>query len=121
MARILIVDDAVFMRMMLKNILIKDGHDVVGEADSGRKAIELYKSVRPDLITMDITMPDMDGLEALKEIKSIDEAAKVVMCSAMGQVTMVMDAVKSGAKDFIVKPFQAERVIEAINKALGMQ
>lgn len=116
--RILIVDDAAFMRMMIKDILGKNGFDVVGEAQDGEEAIEKFKELTPDLVTMDITMPEKDGVTALKEIKEIDAAAKVIMCSAMGQQTMVIDAIQAGAKDFIVKPFQADRVIEAIQKAL---
>ncbi|MBZ9636038.1 response regulator [Clostridium sp. FP1] len=119
MARVLIVDDAAFMRMMVKDILEKNGFEVVGEASNGLKAVELYKAEKPDVVTMDITMPDMDGIEAVKEIKIFDPAAKIIMCSAMGQQSMVMDAIRAGAKDFIVKPFQADRVIEAIKKVLG--
>ncbi|MFC7679596.1 response regulator [Paenibacillus sp. GCM10028914] len=118
--RILIVDDAAFMRMMIRDILTKNGFEVVGEAQDGAQAIEKFKEVRPDLITMDITMPEMDGIAALKEIKKIDPNAKVIMCSAMGQQAMVIDAIQAGAKDFIVKPFQSDRVIEAINKTLGV-
>lgn len=116
---ILIVDDAAFMRMMIKEILTKNGFEVVGEANDGLEAIEKYKELKPDLITMDITMPEMDGIAALKEIKKLDSNAKIIMCSAMGQQAMVIDAIQAGAKDFIVKPFQADRVIEAISKALG--
>lgn len=119
MSKVLIVDDAAFMRMMIKDILEKNGFEVVGEASNGIKAVELYKSEKPDVVTMDITMPDMDGIEAVKEIKKFDPAAKIIMCSAMGQQTMVMDAIKSGAKDFIVKPFQADRVLEAVKKVIG--
>ncbi|MGH4050346.1 MAG: response regulator [Clostridium sp.] len=119
MARVLIVDDAAFMRMMIKDILEKNGYDVVGEASNGIKGVELYKSEKPDIVTMDITMPEMDGIEAVKSIKAFDPAAKIIMCSAMGQQTMVMDAIRAGAKDFIVKPFQADRVLEAIKKVLG--
>ncbi|MHA0855975.1 response regulator [Paenibacillus sp. CMAA1364] len=118
--RILIVDDAAFMRMMIRDILTKNGFEVVGEAADGAQAIEKFKEVQPDLITMDITMPEMDGIAALKEIKKIDPAAKVIMCSAMGQQAMVIDAIQAGAKDFIVKPFQSDRVVEAINKTLGI-
>ena len=118
-ARILIVDDAAFMRMMIKEILTKNGYTVVGEASDGAQAVEKYKELKPDLVTMDITMPEMDGIQALKEIRAIDTGAKVIMCSAMGQQAMVIDAIQAGARDFIVKPFQAERVIEAIRKALG--
>ncbi|WP_019532545.1 response regulator [Paenibacillus ginsengihumi] len=117
--RILIVDDAAFMRMMIRDILTKNGYEVVGEANDGAQAIEKYKELRPDLVTMDITMPEMDGIQALKEIKKIDPNAKVIMCSAMGQQAMVIDAIQAGAKDFIVKPFQADRVIEAIKKTMG--
>jgi len=119
MARVLIVDDAAFMRMMLKDILIKNGYEVVGEAPNGLKAVELYKQERPDVVTMDITMPEMDGIQAVKEIRAFDPNAKIIMCSAMGQQAMVMEAIKSGAKDFIVKPFQPERVLEALKKVLG--
>lgn len=117
--KILIVDDAAFMRMMIKDILTKNGFVIAGEASDGAEAVELYKETVPDLVTMDITMPDMNGIDALKEIKRIDPNAKVIMCSAMGQQAMVIDAIQAGAKDFIVKPFQAERVIEAIKKALS--
>ncbi|SRR6056297_683649 len=115
---VLIVDDAVFMRMMIKDILEKNGYTVAGEAENGIKAIEAYKELRPEIVTMDITMPEMNGIEALKGIKTINPNAKVVMCSAMGQHSMVIEAIKSGAEDFIVKPFNGERVVEAINKAL---
>lgn len=117
--RVLVVDDAAFMRMMIKDILTKNGYEVVAEANDGLQAIEKYKEVSPDLVTMDITMPEMDGITALKEIKKIDANAKVIICSAMGQQAMVIDAIQAGAKDFIVKPFQQERVIEAVKKTLG--
>jgi two-component system chemotaxis response regulator CheY len=117
--RILIVDDAAFMRMMIRDILTKNGYEVCGEANDGAQAIEKFKEVKPDLVTMDITKPEMDGIAALKENKKIDPLAKVVMCSAMGQQAMVIDAIQAGAKDFIVKPFQPDRVIEAIKKTLG--
>lgn len=116
--RILIVDDAAFMRMMIKDILSKNGFDVVGEAQDGSEAIEKYNELIPDLVTMDITMPEMDGVTSLKKIKETHPTAKIIMCSAMGQQAMVIDAIQAGAKDFIVKPFQADRVIEAIQKAL---
>ena len=119
MAKILIVDDAAFMRMMIKDILTKNGYEVVAEAANGVEAVELYKSHQPDLVTMDITMPEMDGIEAVKQIKAVNPAAKVIMCSAMGQQSMVMDAIKAGANDFIVKPFQADRVLEADKKIVG--
>ncbi|MCT8139832.1 response regulator [Anaerobacillus sp. CMMVII] len=117
--KILIVDDAAFMRMMIKDILTKNGFEIAGEANDGAQAIEKYKELSPDLVTMDITMPEMDGITALKEIKKFDPNAKVIMCSAMGQQAMVIDAIQAGAKDFIVKPFQADRVIEAIKKTIG--
>ena len=117
--RILIVDDAAFMRMMLKDILTKNGYEVVGEAENGAKAVEKYGELKPDLVTMDITMPEMDGISALKNIRSIDSNAKVVMCSAMGQQSMVIEAIQAGARDFIVKPFQADRVLEAVKKVIG--
>lgn len=113
---ILIVDDAAFMRMKLKDILEKNGYSVVGEAKDGLEAVEVYQEVKPDLVTMDITMPEMDGIEALKRIKAFDPAAKVIMCSAMGQQGMVMDAIRAGAVDFIVKPFDTTRVIKSISK-----
>lgn len=116
--KILIVDDASFMRMMIKEILTDHGFEVVGEAQDGQIAIEKYKELRPDLVTLDITMPEMDGVTALREIKKIDPEAKVIMCSAMGQQAMVIDAIQAGAKDFIVKPFQADRVIEVVKKTL---
>lgn len=116
--RILIVDDAIFMRMKLKDILEKSGFEIVGEAQNGKEAIEKYKAERPDLVTMDITMPEMDGVTALKGIMAIDPNAKVIMCSAMGQQSMVMEAIQCGALDFIVKPFDNERVIKSLNKVL---
>ncbi|WP_372589425.1 chemotaxis protein CheY [Fervidobacterium pennivorans subsp. shakshaketiis] len=118
MARILVVDDAAFMRMMLKDILTKAGHEVVGEAANGVEAVEKYKELRPDVVTMDITMPEMNGIDAIKEIKKIDPNATVIVCSAMGQQAMIIEAIQAGAKDFIVKPFQPARVIEAVQKVL---
>lgn len=117
-ATIMIVDDAAFMRMMLKDILTKNGFSVVGEAENGVVAVEKYLELKPNLTIMDITMPEMDGLQAVKEIRKRDPQAVVIMCSAMGQQSMVIEAIQSGAKDFIVKPFQAERVVEAVTKAL---
>ncbi|GAB3794718.1 response regulator [Virgibacillus kimchii] len=117
--QILVVDDAAFMRMMIKDILTKNGFEVVGEAQDGIQAVEKYKELSPDLVTMDITMPEMDGITALKKIKEENNDAKVIMCSAMGQQAMVIDAIQAGAQDFIVKPFQEDRVIEAIQKVLG--
>lgn len=119
MANILLVDDAAFMRMMLKDILTKNGYTVVGEAENGLKAIDKYRELKPDLALMDITMPEMDGLQALKKIKGEWPDAKVVMCSAMGQQAMVIEAIQSGARDFIVKPFQPDRVLEAVRKVVG--
>ncbi len=117
-ATIMIVDDAAFMRMMLKDILLKNGFNVVGEAENGALAVEKYKELQPNLTIMDITMPEMDGLQAVKEIRKQDSKARIIMCSAMGQQSMVIEAIQSGAKDFVVKPFQAERVVEAVTKAL---
>lgn len=119
MPSVLIADDAAFMRMMIKNILAEAGYDIVGEAENGAVAVVKYKELKPDLTTMDITMPEMDGLQALKEIRSADPAARVVMCSAMGQQSMVIESIQAGAKDFIVKPFQPDRVLEAVQKALS--
>jgi two-component system chemotaxis response regulator CheY len=119
MAKILIVDDAKFMRTMLTGILQKGGHEVVGEAGNGEEAVQLYAQLKPELVTMDITMPDMDGITAVQKIRESDPNAKVIMCSAMGQQAMVLDAIKAGAKDFIVKPFQADRVLEAIAKVVA--
>ena len=119
MAKILLVDDAAFMRMMLKNTLSQAGYSDLVEAEDGVKAVEVYTAEKPDLVFMDITMPNKDGLETLKEIKAMDPGATVVMCSAMGQETMVMDSIKSGAKDFIVKPFKPERILSTVKKILG--
>ncbi len=117
--RVLIVDDAAFMRMMIKDILTKNGYEIAGEAENGQVAIDKFKEVKPDLVTMDITMPEMDGIAAVKAILGFDSSARVIMCSAMGQQSMVIDAIQAGAKDFIVKPFQPERVLEAVSKALS--
>lgn len=114
--RVLIVDDAAFMRIKLKDILEKNDYEIAGEAENGIEAIERYKELSPDIVTMDITMPEMDGVEALKEIRAFDPNAKILMCSAMGQQSMVMDAIRAGAVDFIVKPFDTERVIHALDK-----
>ena len=116
---ILICDDAAFMRMMIKDILTKNGYNVVGEAENGLKAVEKYTETKPDLVLMDITMPEMDGIQALKKIKELDSGATVIMCSAMGQQAMVIESIQAGAKDFIVKPFQADRVLEAVKKVIG--
>ena len=117
--RILIVDDAAFMRMMLKDILVKSGYEVCGEATNGKEAIAKYDELKPDLTTMDITMPELDGIGALKEIKKLHPEALVIMCSAMGQQGMIIDAIQAGAKDFIVKPFQTARVQEAVFNVVG--
>lgn len=119
MKSILLVDDANFMRMMLKDILTKNGYEIVGEASNGAEALQKYKELKPDLVTMDITMPDVDGIQGVKLIRAFDPNANIIMCSAMGQQAMVVDAIKGGAKDFIVKPFNAERVVEAVKKILG--
>jgi two-component system chemotaxis response regulator CheY len=116
--KILVVDDAAFMRMMVKEVLTKNGFDVIGEAENGAQAVEKFRELSPDLVIMDITMPELNGIEALKEIRGVNEKAKVIMCSAMGQQAMVIEAIQAGAKDFIVKPFQADRVCEAVKKAL---
>lgn len=117
--RILITDDALFMRVTLKNILSQNGFEVCGEAQNGAESVKLYQELKPDLVTMDITMPEMDGITALKEIRTSDPNAVVIMCTAMGQKNMVVEAIQAGAKDFIVKPFQPERVLEAVNKLLA--
>ena len=122
MARVLVVDDALFMRKMLSDILKKEGFEVVGEADNGKDAIEKYKEIKPDLVTMDIVMPRMeevDGIAAVREIVKADPQAKIIMVSAMGQHALVVEAIQAGAKDFIVKPFQPSRVVEAIRRVLG--
>ncbi len=119
MAKILLVDDAAFMRMMVKDTLTKNGYTDIYEAADGVQAVEKYNEVRPDLVIMDITMPNMDGLEALKTIRTVDPNASVVMCSAMGQEAMVIEAIKSGAKDFIVKPFKPDRILKTVTTILG--
>jgi two-component system chemotaxis response regulator CheY len=119
MARVLVVDDAAFMRKMVTDALSGGGHEVVGEAGNGVEAVQQYESLRPDVMTLDITMPVQDGLTALQEIMAADPAAKVVMCSALGQESKVLESIKLGAKDFVVKPFQADRVLSAIDKALA--
>ena len=115
---ILIVDDALFMRTVLRDILTKNGYQVVGEATNGNEAIEKYKELSPDITTMDITMPEMDGIEALRQIMEINQDAKIIMCSAMGQQGIVVEAIKEGACDFIIKPFQPNRVVQAMQKAV---
>jgi len=117
--RVLIVDDAAFMRMILKDIVSKNGFEVAGEAANGFEAIDKYRDLKPDVVTMDITMPEMNGIEAIKRIRADFSEAKIIVCSAMGQQAMVIDAIHAGAKDFIVKPFQHSRVVEALNKVVG--
>ena len=117
--KILLVDDAAFMRMMIKDTLTKNGYTEVDEAADGEIAVQKYIEIKPDLVFMDITMPNKTGLEALKDIKMIDPAATVVMCSAMGQESMVIEAIKLGAKDFIVKPFKPDRILSTVQKILG--
>jgi two-component system chemotaxis response regulator CheY len=117
-ARVLVVDDAAFMRMMIRDILVKNGYEVAGEAANGSEAVSKYQELRPDVTTMDITMPEMDGITAVREIRKVDPNARIIMCSAMGQQAMVLDAIQAGARDFIVKPFQEDRVIDAIKKVL---
>lgn len=118
MKKVLIVDDAAFMRMAIKNILEKNGFEVVGEAENGSVGYKKYMELKPDVVTMDVTMPEMDGIEALKKIKANDSKAKVIMITAMGQEPMVKEAILSGAKGFIVKPFKDETVLSALNKIL---
>ena len=114
--KILIVDDAMFMRKMLVGILEKNGHIIVGEASNGKEALNEYKQHHPDLVTMDITMPDVDGIQGVRLIKEYDNNANIIMCSAMGQQAMVIEAIQAGAKDFIVKPFDEDRIMSAISK-----
>ena len=117
--RVLVCDDAIFMRTMISDILSGAGYEVVGEAETGLQAIERYKQLKPDLVTMDIVMPDMGGIDAVREIVKDDPNAKVLMCSAMGQQALVVEAIQAGAKDFVVKPFQPSRVLEAVQRVLG--
>ena len=119
MKKVLVVDDTKFMRDILKNILKKKDLEIAGEASNGREAVEKFKELKPDLVTMDIIMPEMDGIEAVKKIMEINPSARVLMCSAMGQQALVVEAVQAGAKDFVVKPFQASRVLEAVQRLLG--
>lgn len=119
MARVLVVDDAAFMRKMVSDVLAGGGHDVVGEAEDGAEAVARYKELQPEVTTLDITMPEMDGLSALREIIALDPTARIVMCSALGQESKVLESIKLGAKDFVVKPFQADRVLGAVAKALA--
>ena len=115
----LVCDDAIFMRTMISDILTQAGFEVVGEAESGSQAVEKYHALKPDLVTMDIVMPDMGGIEAVREICKTDPDAKILMCSAMGQQALVVEAIQAGAKDFVVKPFQPSRVLEAVQRVLG--
>ena len=119
MAKIMLFDDAAFMRMMVKNALTKSGYDNFVEAQDGAEAVKKYEEESPDMVIMDITMPNMDGLQALKKIREAHPDAKIVMCTAMGQEGMVVDAIKSGARDFIVKPFNADRIVQTVNTILG--
>ena len=119
MARILVVDDAAFMRKMLTDALTDGGHEIVGEAADGNEAVLRYQELRPEAVTLDITMPEMDGIQALRAIVNLDPDARIVMCSALGQESKVLESIKLGAKDFVVKPFQPERVVGAIDKALA--
>ena len=116
---VLICDDAIFMRTMVADILQKAGFEVIGQAETGLQAIEKYKQLKPDLVTMDIVMPDMGGIDAVREIVKQDPDAKILMCSAMGQQALVVEAIQAGAKDFVVKPFQPSRVLEAVQRVLG--
>ena len=118
--KILICDDAAFMRMMVKDILTRGGYEVVGEAENGEKAVSLYETLKPDLVLMDITMPVMDGIQALKLIRKRDASVRVIMCSAMGQAEQVKEAMENGAEDFVVKPYQADRLLEAVKKILNV-
>jgi two-component system, chemotaxis family, chemotaxis protein CheY len=119
MARVLVVDDAAFMRKMVSDALVKGGHEVVGEAGNGNEAVARYQELRPEVTTLDITMPEKDGLQALQEIMALDPGARVIMCSALGQESKVLESIKIGAKDFVVKPFQPDRVLGAVDKALS--
>ncbi len=116
---VLVCDDAVFMRTLLSDILSQSGFEVIGEAETGVQAIERYKQLRPDLVTMDIVMPDMGGIDAVREITKFDSDARILMCSAMGQQALVVEAIQAGAKDFVVKPFQPSRVLEAVQRVMG--
>ena len=119
MPTVLICDDAIFMRTMVGDILQQAGFEVIGEAETGSQAVEKYKQLRPDLVTMDIVMPDMGGIDAVRAITAFDPSARVLMCSAMGQQALVVEAIQAGAKDFVVKPFQPSRVLEAVRRVLG--
>jgi two-component system, chemotaxis family, chemotaxis protein CheY len=119
MARVLVVDDAAFMRKVVSDALASGGHEVVGEAGNGTEAVQRYQELSPELVTLDITMPEKDGLEALREIISLDPGARVLMCSALGQEAKVIESIQKGAKDFVVKPFQPAQLLEAVGKALA--
>jgi two-component system chemotaxis response regulator CheY len=121
MIKVMVVDDTAFMRYRMRDILEDLGIQVVAEAKNGKEAVDLYVRERPDLVTMDITMPEMDGVTAVKRIIELHSTAKIIMCSAMGQRQMVVDAIRSGARDFVVKPVQKERIQEAIYKVLGIK
>jgi two-component system chemotaxis response regulator CheY len=116
---VLVCDDAIFMRTMISDILAQAGYEIVGEAETGVQAVERYKQLKPDLVTMDIVMPDLGGIEAVREIVKFDPAARILMCSAMGQQALVVEAIQAGARDFVVKPFQPSRVLEAVQRVLG--
>jgi two-component system, chemotaxis family, chemotaxis protein CheY len=116
---VLICDDAIFMRTMVGDILTQAGFEIIGEAETGVQAVEKYKQLHPDLVTMDIVMPDMGGIDAVREICKFDPKARILMCSAMGQQALVVEAIQAGAKDFVVKPFQPSRVLEAVQRVLG--
>jgi two-component system chemotaxis response regulator CheY len=116
---VLVCDDAIFMRTMISDILSQAGYEIVGEAETGVEAIDKYKQLKPDLVTMDIVMPDLGGIEAVREIMKFDSAARILMCSAMGQQALVVEAIQAGARDFVVKPFQPSRVLEAVQRVLG--
>ena len=116
---VLICDDAAFMRSLLSDILTDAGFQVVGEAQNGAEAVDKFRQLRPDLVTMDILMPDMGGIDAVREIVKLEPRAKVLMCSAMGQQALVVEAIQAGAKDFVVKPFQPSRVLEAVQRVLA--
>lgn len=117
--RVLIVDDAVVMRMMIKGILSKNGYEVVGEAQNGVEAVEKYRMLTPDLVTMDMVMPEMDGIAAVKQIVAGDPNARIIMCTSMGQQALVVEAIQAGAKSFITKPFQPPKILETIQKVLA--
>ncbi len=117
--KVLVVDDAIFMRKMIAEILVENGMDVVGEADNGSSAVERYKELKPDLVTMDIIMPEMNGIDAVRQIIAFDSQARIVMCSALGQQALVQEAITAGAKDFLIKPFNPSRVVEVVNKIMN--